>query len=262
MLREPRLILLSDIHANLEALEAVLQDIASLPEPHAPRKIVCLGDMVGYGADPEAVVRRVRESGIVPVRGNHEVGVLSPKSRGHFNPQTWDSVRWTASHLSDESLAWIAGLPFSLSVQGCHLVHGLPPADPHAYLAQAKEPLLRRLMGQIPEDVCFVGHTHRLTLVTIRPDAFTRCPLTEGTVRLERGPRHIVNAGAVGQPRDGDPRAKYLIFDPVSRALTVRFVPYDAQAAADKILAAGQPRIYAERLVESLATPGGPGDPA
>jgi len=252
MHREPRLIILSDIHANLEALEAVLQDIASLPAPHSPGEIVCLGDMVGYGADPEAVVRRVREAGIVPVLGNHEAGVLSPKSRGHFNPQAWDAVRWAASHLSGESRAWIAGLPLSLSVQGCHLVHGLPPADPHAYLAQADEPRLRRLMGQILEDVCFVGHTHRLKLVTIRPNALTRSPLYEGTLRLERGPRHIVNAGAVGQPRDGDPRAKYLIFDPASRALTVRFVPYDAQTAAGKILASGQPRVYAERLVESL----------
>jgi len=211
--------------------------------------------MVGYGADPEGVVRRVRESGITAVLGNHETGVLSAKARSHFNPQAWDAVRWAASRLSDESLAWIAGLPFSLSVQGCHLAHGLPPADPHAYLTQADEPRLRRLMGQIPEDVCFVGHTHRLKLVTIRPDAFTRCSLFEGTVRLERGPRHIVNAGAVGQPRDGDPRAKYLIFDPVSRALTVRYVSYDAQTAAAKILASGQPRVFAERLVESPEGP-------
>lgn len=255
MLREPRLIILSDIHANLEALEAILQDIASLPESHSSGERVCLGDMVGYGADPEAVVRRVREAGIVPVLGNHEAGVLTPKARAHFNPQAWDAVRWAASHLSKESLAWIAGLPLSLSVQGCHLVHGLPPSDVDSYLAQADEPRLRRLMGLIPEDVCFVGHTHRLKLVTITEDAFTRRALTEGTIRLERGPRHIVNAGAVGQPRDGDPRAKYLIFDPVNRALTVRFVPYDAQTAAGKILASGQPRIYAERLVESLDGP-------
>lgn len=250
-----RLIILSDIHANLEALEAVLQDIDSVSKPHASGGIVCLGDMVGYGADPEAVVRRVRESGIACVLGNHDVGVLKPSACRHFNPQAWDAVCWAASRLSEESLAWIAGLPFSLSVQGCHMVHGLPPADPHAYLAQAQEPLLRRLMGQIPEDVCFVGHTHRLKLVTIHPDELTRCPLAEGGTRLERGPRHIVNAGAVGQPRDGDPRAKYLIFDPVSRALTVRFVPYDARTAAGKILASGQPRVFAERLLESLEDP-------
>ncbi|MFP5223046.1 MAG: metallophosphoesterase family protein [Acidobacteriota bacterium] len=256
MHRGSRLLILSDIHANLEALEAVLQDIASLPEPGGHNEpVVCLGDMVGYGADPEAVVRRMRESSIVSVLGNHEAGVLTPYARRHFNPQAWDAVRFAAENLSRESLDWLAGLPPSLTMQGCRFVHGLPPADAYGYLSQADEALLRRLMGRISEDVCFVGHTHRLKLVSIRRDAVTRNALPEGTVHLERGPRHIVNAGAVGQPRDGDPRAKYLIFDPVSRALTVRYVPYDARAAAGKILASGQPRVYAERLVESMGGP-------
>ena len=245
-----RLLILSDIHANLEALEAVLQDIDTLPGPRGT--VVCLGDMVGYGADPEAVLSRVREVGIVPVLGNHEMGVLDDDACLFFNPQAWDAVRWTASQISRDNLAWLARLPASLSIQGCRFVHGLPPDDVHSYLTQADEREIRGALALIPEDVCFVGHTHRLNLLKITRDEIARSPLGEGSRRLERGPRHIVNAGAVGQPRDGDLRAKYLVFDPVSRVLAVRFVPYDARAAARKIVSAGLPRVYAERLVESL----------
>ncbi len=105
-------------------------------------------------------------------------------------------------------------------------------------------------MAQIPEEVCFVGHTHQLRLVSLTGDAVTNERLEQGVRTLPPGVRFIVNAGAVGQPRDGDLRAKYCIYDPAIRELTVRFVPYDAQTAARKILAAGQPRAFAERLAQ------------
>jgi predicted phosphodiesterase len=240
-----RLVVLSDIHANLEALQAVLQD-ASEAAPGA--QLVCLGDIVGYGADPEEAVRAVRSSGALSVLGNHEMGVNDPSSRGRFNPQAWEAVKWASSRLSAQSRAWLGELPASLSLGGCRFVHGLPPDEVDTYLFQASTGHVVRVMSDIPEDVSFVGHTHQLRLVSLREGQLDGKRLPEGQQVLEAGIRHIVNAGAVGQPRDGNPKAKYCLYDTNSRELTVRFVNYDSATAARKIIDAGQPRVYAERL--------------
>ena len=243
-----RLIILSDIHGNLEALNAVLKDAEKFAVGRA--QVVCLGDMVGYGANPEEVVQALRGLGVQAVLGNHEEGVIDPNSRGSFNPQAWQTVRWAAAQLSDRNKKWIAGLPASLSLEGCRFTHGLPPGDVHTYLFQASAQEVLKAMAQIPEEVCFVGHTHQLRLLSIIGNELKQERLEEGVRVLAPGVRYIVNAGAVGQPRDGDPRAKFCVYDPASRELTVRFVSYDAKAAAGKILAAGQPRVFAERLAQ------------
>jgi diadenosine tetraphosphatase ApaH/serine/threonine PP2A family protein phosphatase len=240
-----RLVVLSDIHGNLEALHAVLQD-AGVVAPGA--QLVCLGDIVGYGADPEEAVRTVRGRGVLSVLGNHEMGVNDPSSRGRFNPQAWEAVRWASSKLSKESREWLNELPASLSLGGCRFVHGLPPDEVDTYLFQASTGHVVRVMTDIPEDVSFVGHTHQLRLVSLREGRLDGTRLSEGRQVLEPGVRHIVNAGAVGQPRDGNPKAKYCLYDTHSRELTVRFVSYDAATAAQKIIDAGQPRVFAERL--------------
>lgn len=251
-----RLAILSDIHSNLEALRAVLADLDRRfpgPSPDGregdrPPRIVCLGDMVGYGADPEAVVALLRERDALAVMGNHELGVVKPACRRYFNPQARQAVAWTAAALSGPALAWLAGLPFFLSVAGCRMVHGLPPDHPTIYLQAAPDQVLARVLGRLPEDCCFVGHTHRLGRITLRGGVLTRLPLAEGRVLLAPEARHLVNAGAVGQPRDGDFRAKYCLYDPGTRLLEVCCVAYDPGPAAAKILAAGLPAVYARRL--------------
>lgn len=240
-----RLTVLSDIHGNLEALGAVLDDAANFAPEALP---VCLGDMVGYGANPEEVVRAVRDAGAFAVLGNHEAGVLGMHNRSHFNPQAWEAVRWTAAQLSGESMAWLATLPSSLSLGGCRFVHGLPPDDLGTYLFQASPDRLVQAMALISEDVCFVGHTHQLMVLSLASGPPDQANLEEGTRLLPSGFSHIVNAGSVGQPRDGNPKAKYCVYDSRTRELTTRFVAYDARKAARKILAAGLPRVYAERL--------------
>ncbi|MFZ5425735.1 MAG: metallophosphoesterase family protein [Thermodesulfobacteriota bacterium] len=242
-----RLTVLSDIHGNLEAFRAVLAD-ARRTAPGAP--LVCLGDMVGYGADPEEVVQEARAAGVASVLGNHEMGVVRPGTRDRFNPQAWNAVRWAASRLSPQSMDFLAGLPESLVLHGCRFVHGLPPDEVDTYLFQASQAQVVRAMKHMTEDVCFIGHTHQLRLVTLEGDSIKGERLPEGDTALAAGKRFIVNAGAVGQPRDGDPRAKYCVYDTGNRVLTVRYVPYDNMAAARKILEAGQPRVYAERLAD------------
>ncbi|WP_243311922.1 metallophosphoesterase family protein [Fundidesulfovibrio agrisoli] len=242
------MIVLSDIHANLEALEAVLADIRVTG---AQGPLIFLGDMVGYGADPEAVVTRVRSLGALAVQGNHEAGVCDEGRAKRFNPVAWDVVRWTREHLGAESLEWLAGLPRFLSLDGCRLVHGMPPQSVDKYLFQTDEPEVRAIMENLKEPVSFVGHTHLLRLVSLGPDGgYSSKRLVCGERVLDSGARHLVNCGAVGQPRDGDCHAKYVVYNPATRELDVRFVAYDAQCAARKIVAAGLPATYAERLTD------------
>lgn len=242
-----RLIVLSDIHANLEALKAALDD-ASRAAPGCP--VVCLGDLIGYGADPDEVVTLARGSGFACVMGNHEMGATRPRTRSRFNPQAWEAVRWAASRLSPDNLAWIAGLPAHLCLHGCRFVHGLPPSDVDTYLFQASTERVVKAMQSLPEDVAFVGHTHQLRLVCVEGDGLKGSKLPEGDTALPAGGRCIVNAGAVGQPRDGTYEAKYCIYDTASRVLTVRHVAYDNLAAAGRIIASGQPEAFARRLAD------------
>ncbi|GFK93535.1 hypothetical protein NNJEOMEG_01369 [Fundidesulfovibrio magnetotacticus] len=242
------LIVLSDIHANLEALEAVLEDAGRLAPPDSP--VICLGDLVGYGADPDAVVSLVRARQALAVRGNHEMGVADPKTRRRFNPLAWDAVRWAGARLSPDNLRWVASLPIHLSLEGCRFVHGLPPDEVDTYLFQASSAHVGEVMAQLPETVCFIGHTHQLRLVSLAPDGLRNQRIAQGSYPLDPSWRHLVNAGSVGQPRDGDPRAKYCLFDTEASTLTVHSVEYDAARAARKILDSGQPRAFALFLAD------------
>jgi diadenosine tetraphosphatase ApaH/serine/threonine PP2A family protein phosphatase len=239
-----RLAILSDIHGNLEALEAVLADL----DGQGVDRTACLGDVVGYGPDPEAVVGLVRGRGLASVLGNHELGLTDVRQRRWFNPPTRESLRITRALLSEESLAWLAGLPRSLVVEGCRLVHGFPPESAVTYLFEVGDAQLEAEMARLAEEVCFVGHTHLLELVSLDKDGLRRRTLKDDTANLAAGGRHLINAGAVGQPRDGDNRAKYVIWDDRTRELTVRRLCYDVGATAAKIVARGLPEINARRL--------------
>jgi diadenosine tetraphosphatase ApaH/serine/threonine PP2A family protein phosphatase len=239
-----RLAILSDIHGNLEALQAVLADL----DGQGVDRTACLGDLVGYGPDPEGVVALARQRGWPCVLGNHELGLSDVRQRRWFNPTTRESLRITRSLLSPGSLAWLEGLPRTLVLEGCRLVHGFPPDSVVTYLFEVGDGQLEGEMARLPERLCFVGHTHLLELVSLGEGGLSRRPLTAGSVRLEAGERHLVNAGAVGQPRDGDKRAKYVIWDDRTRDLAVRCVVYDQAATAAKIMARGLPEINARRL--------------
>jgi predicted phosphodiesterase len=235
--------ILSDIHGNLTAFEAVLADIRS----QRISTILNMGDMVGYGPEPEKVVQRVRELGIPSTMGNHELGVLYEEERRWFNPRLQKGIHLTVALLSPETLAWCATLPASLVLHGCRCVHGFPPDSVKTYLFQKDTDDLALIMPQLTESLVFVGHTHELELVTW--DGFTvrRRRLGEEIVTIDRE-RTIVNVGSVGQPRDGDNNAKYVVWDRENGTVAVRYVAYDIQATADAILERGFPAYYANRL--------------
>jgi diadenosine tetraphosphatase ApaH/serine/threonine PP2A family protein phosphatase len=234
--------ILSDIHGNLEALEAVWADMASFPVD----EIVSLGDMVGYGPDPEAVLRSVRERGARCCMGNHELGIVSPVQRSWFNPTALKGLDLTAALLSAESRQFIAALPRFLLLEGARFVHGFPPESVNTYLFQVEDFRVEDWFVR-SEGPAFVGHTHELMLVRRAGSQIERRELGPGAYTLDAG-GCIVNAGSVGQPRDGNNNAKYLLWDTGRGTVDVRFVPYDIEATVDKIRERGFPSYYGSRL--------------
>lgn len=239
-----RLAVLSDIHGNLEAFQEVLKDLDAL----RPDRVVCLGDAVGYGPDPDAVLELIIRRRIPCVMGNHELGLIDPRTLSWFNASARRSLEITRTLLPPERFDEIRSWKRALRQDGALFVHGCPPDNVFRYLIEFTEDELPHLFDQFEEDLCFVGHTHLLELVSWNGKTLRVTQLAFGKTRLEEGYRHIVNVGSVGQPRDGTNSAKYVIWDRERQALEVRGVPYDIRTTAEKILRIGLPSINALRL--------------
>ncbi len=239
-----RLAVISDIHGNLEAFREVLADL----EQSRTDQVYCLGDNIGYGPEPEAVVRLLRQRQIPTVKGNHELGVSDPAYLHLFNATAQASLRLTRRLISADTCAFIEQLPTNLTQGECLMVHGCPPDSITRYLFELADEELLLLLKRLPQRLSFVGHTHDLELITYDGLELIRQPLGRGETPLRPGCRYLINVGSVGQPRDGNNNAKYVIYDDTSRLLEVRFIPYDISKTADKIIALGFPSFYAARL--------------
>ena len=239
-----RIAVLSDIHGNMEAFRAVLADIDRM----GVDRIVSLGDNIGYGAESEPVMALIRERGIPSILGNHELAVKSPRFSRWFNPLVRSSLEATFSGLSERTIEQIRGMELFRVAWESRFVHGFPPRSPFLYLYQMSERKIRRAFDRIDERLCFVGHTHDLSLIGVTETAASHLPFTLGSFPLDDGRKYLVNVGAVGQPRDGDNRSKYVIWDSDRVSVEVRYVTYDIEAAARKILDAGFPESFAARL--------------
>jgi len=247
-----RIAVLSDIHGNLEAFQSVLAD---LDAPNVTQH-VNLGDTVGYGPEPDACVKLVRERGILSILGNHEHGLLEAQARGWFNPQARKALDRTRALLSDDAFMYFRTLPRTCEVQGALFVHGCPPGLVSKYLYELDDAAFRETFSLYENRLCFAGHTHELERISLF-DAETggkleRKELGKGSISLNPAARHIINAGAVGQPRDGNNKAKYLLWEPGDAAtpdrLEVRFVPYDIATTVARIRERGFPEYYGWRL--------------
>jgi predicted phosphodiesterase len=240
-----RIAVLSDIHGNMDAFQKVLED---LDRANADA-VFCLGDSIGYGSEPEQVIQALHRRGIPSVLGNHELASRDPAFLGWFNPAARQSLLQTFTLLSDETLALIKGFPRHLSAHGCRFVHGFPPDSPTLYLFQVEDRRKQAVLKALSEQIVFIGHTHMLDILAYDGDGITRIEFRAGPNPLPPERKYLINIGSVGQPRDGDPRAKYVIWDSAARLLDIRCVAYDAQAAAAKIRAAGLPESHARRLL-------------
>ncbi len=239
-----RIAVISDIHGNIEAFKTVLKDM----ELQAVNKIISLGDNIGYGADSEAVIQQIIASRIPSILGNHELACVNKKVYKWYTRDVKKSIDYTLSKLSPSSIDYLKGLPVNLSRYQAFFVHGFWPDSVRHYLHQIPDAELRHAFGQIKESICFLGHTHRLSLIFPEDGDIQVQPLNPGLIQLEKDKKYMVNAGSVGQPRDGDPRAKYVIWDTEKYCLDIRYIDYDNQIAARKILAAGLPFKYAQAV--------------
>ena len=239
-----RIAIISDLHANMEAFEAVLADI----DQKGVDESICLGDAIGYGPDPEAVVQRVRERGIPSVIGNHDLAAVEPHYLHWFNPPARESLEQSIRKLSDGSIKFLQGLKRCLVRHGCRFVHGFPPNSPILYQFAVKAKRITEVFQKAAEPVCFTGHTHELEIITWDGSTWSRSPLEKGAIGLADDRQYIVNIGSVGQPRDGNNNAKYVIWDTEKKELNVRYVPYDIESVVKKIIAGGLPAAHAYRL--------------
>ena len=235
-----RYAIFSDIHSNLEALEAVMRDAAEQKCTHH----VCLGDIVGYNADPHECVERVRAIDCPVVKGNHDEQASLIESSRDFNELAESAIRWTRDHLNDDEKAWLRELRLQRQVRDFTIVHAtLDTPAQWAYVFNNLDAAASFTYQHTT--VCFFGHTH-VPMAFIRDDGVRRIKIDQ--LHIESGKKYFINAGSVGQPRDADWRAAYCIFDIENDVVELRRVRYDLRGAQDKILSAGLPPLLAERL--------------
>ena len=233
-----KLAIFSDIHANQEALEAVIADAQSL----GATDYINLGDSVGYGPDPEAVVTRLALLQVASVRGNHDQALFRPSLLARTSAEAQKSLAHAAQTLSAGARLWLSLLPATLVRHGARFVHGMPPSSVMRYLSHCSEAELRKRFGGFAEDLCFVGHTHTREMVRLTPEGdLLTSPLFEGRHQLPEGCRHICSIGSVGQPRGGTKGAEYALWEPATRALVLRKVSYDADPVKAKMREYGLP---------------------
>jgi diadenosine tetraphosphatase ApaH/serine/threonine PP2A family protein phosphatase len=235
-----RIAVLSDIHANLVALEAVLAAIGPVDA------VWQLGDVVGYGPEPDGVIARLREVGAIGVRGNHDAAAVGGLEIEYFNRDARRAMEWTRATIGPEARAWLAGLPERRIEGEFTLVHGSPRDPTWEYITTGS--VARRNLETLDTPYALHGHTH---LPSVFRDDDGRLELLSpsdgSTLSLDK--RHLLaNPGSVGQPRDGDPRASALVFDLGGGQLTWHRVPYDIAATQ----AAMRRRKLPDRLIERL----------
>lgn len=238
-----KILVLSDIHANLSALQAVLADAPSV------ERLWNLGDTVGYGPHPGECIERVVAHNANPALvGNHDLACIGAVDLAEFNPVARAASRWTALQLTADHRAYLESLPAATAANGVTLAHGSPRDPVWEYVTTAA--VATANFACFETGLCLVGHTHQAMHAALEPgDPIARLrPLTNGeTVDLSVG-RHLINPGSIGQPRDRDPRAAYAVLDTGAWTLTAKRVAYDVLATQRDMERAGLPELLSARL--------------
>lgn len=234
--------IIADIHGNLDALQVVLEDIRA--QNIDDRHIVCLGDVVGYNAQPKECLKIVRDLNIPCVKGNHDDLCSTNNELEGFNPHAADAVHWTREQLDDEEKAWLRDLKFTRMVANFTMVHATLDAPERWQYVFDKLAAAANFPYQLTQ-MCFFGHTHV-------PVAFMRDTVVRGGTyskfKIDPAKKYFINVGAVGQPRDNNPKCAYVVYDLDAQTIELRRLDYDIESAQRKIREAGLPERLAERL--------------
>ncbi len=240
-----RIAVISDIHGNWQALEAVLADV----EHESVDEIWCLGDVVGYGPQPNRCVEAARDRSDVCLIGNHDLAAIGRADLKAFTPDAAASARWTAEELADDEREFLCTLEPAGERGGAQLFHGSPRDPVWEYILD--ESAVRAALDLTSAELVMVGHSHIPIALQLSNGGTLAGGLARGGSELElSGGRWLLNPGSVGQPRDGDPRAAYLLVDLESRNAHFRRVPYDVEQTQSEIREAGLPEALATRLAE------------
>jgi len=232
--------IIADIHANLDAFQVVLEDCKKQQVTH----YACLGDVVGYNANPKECLDIVRAMNMPCVKGNHDEYCSTEEHLEGFNPAAAEAVNWTRKQLTEEDRQWLRELKYTRMVTNFTIVHATLDGPQRWGYVFDKLAAAASFTYQ-NTSVCFFGHTH--VPVAFMKDSMVRGG-TYSKFKLEPGKKYFVNVGAVGQPRDNNPKAAYVVYDTNEATIELRRLDYDIAAAQKKILAAGLPERLAERL--------------
>ncbi len=235
--------IISDIHSNLEALHVVMKDI----KKRRLKSILCLGDLVGYGANPNECVDLCLKESKVIVAGNHDWAAIDKTDVSTFNPVAARAIKWTQENMSKEGMNKLKDLALSHKMDNLLLVHSTPK-DPHKwnYLLSLDE--FEKAFTHFEEQICFVGHSH--VPAAVYQDNNGYCDLVrDNPFPIVPKRRYIVNVGSVGQPRDLDPRASYAIYDGNNGSIEIVRLDYNIPQAQQRIIMAGLPESLADRLL-------------
>lgn len=236
-----RYAILSDIHANYDALETVL----GILEKENIDNYVCLGDVVGYGAEPSRCLQTVREKCVACIAGNHDFAAVEKTNIEFFNQFAKEATLWTRKQLSEEERKWLEELPLVQDVDDQFtIVHGTLYSPPlFDYIQTSFDAYLS--LQVLQKQVCFLGHSHvPITFLMSDSIKYTLDP----EIKLEEGVKYLVNVGSVGQPRDDNPKAAFAIYDTDKSVVEIRRVEYDIESTISKIGNAGLPEVLGERL--------------
>ena len=229
--------LFSDVHSNLEALEVVLHALAK----EKVQKYICVGDIIGYAANPNECLNRVRCLPAVVVVGNHDLAAVGHPVLYELYDVAREAAEWTAPQLTEENKAWIRSLPLVARQEEATLVHGsLFEPEVFHYIHEPSE--IEQNFSLMETQLCFIGHSHFPWII----EEGTPTAVREITYHQEK--RYLVNVGSVGQPRDGDPRASFCVWDTTARRIELKRIEYDYKVTQRKILEAGLPIRFADRL--------------
>jgi diadenosine tetraphosphatase ApaH/serine/threonine PP2A family protein phosphatase len=240
-----RLGIFSDVHANIEALSAVMEAY----KPEGIDIYYCLGDVVGYGASPNECANLIRERAELTILGNHDAAVAGRMDYSYYYEAARNALDLHASMLSSENMSWLKSLPYKheLNDLGVHLCHGSPlRLEEFEYIfapEQARECLS---IWEELADLTLIGHSHLCKVFALRPGEVEELPARK--FRMRKGSKYIVSVGSVGQPRDYDNRASYTVFDSETREFDFKRVEYDIETAATKIFQSNLERNFGHRL--------------
>lgn len=233
----------SDIHSNLEALYAVIKAY----KKEKIDKFLCIGDVVGYAANPKECIEEVKRLSMITVAGNHDWATINLFPLDYFNPLAKEAISWTQRNLDEQDRYFLEGLQLVYKNEDFTLVHGTLD-DPGAFNYMTDGYTASKTFELLDNDICFVGHTH-VPCVFIKSKDGKIAYRVENSINIKEDNKYIINVGSVGQPRDGNPQAAYCIYDSDNRTAEIKRINYDIQAVRNKILDAALPKFLGDRLI-------------